>query len=350
MAPLAKPCRWGWGTLVLITTLGIAPAVSVSLAQDLLPELAAPAAKRTAASEALDKQKQDATDLAAKSYMSALDAVEKSATIAGQLDVVAAVVKERESVASGSLEPELHKALPKAKLQSLRKSLLASIERINADFARRKQQANADYLRFIATLQAKAVSNPELAKQLASEKAALLSSGNAATQNGATTLKASRGKNAVVNGDFEKIVDGKPEGWNNANCVTVETENKNTFVRFKQSLNNDGSAINSSIKQDLELPKGAKSATVSAKLKTTNCVIPPTKKQHIKPTISLCFKNKNEKSFFWIVRSWAGKNGSWKTIQAEGLVPKDAIKVGVAAESGECPGQIDFDDIEVTFK
>ena len=141
---------------VLILAFGLSPTAPVAYAQELLPELAEPAAKHKAADEALDKQKQEAVAVAAKSYVSALDGIEKAATAKNDLDQVAAAVKEREAAVSGTLESDLPAALPKAKLQNTRKALLASLERINADFAKRKKQADADYLRFLATLQPKA--------------------------------------------------------------------------------------------------------------------------------------------------------------------------------------------------
>ena len=195
----------------MLLALGLSPIVPVLYAQDLLPELAGPAAKHKAANEALDKQKQEAVAGATKPYLSALDGVEKSATAKGELEVVAAVVKEREAAIAGTLDTDLPTALPKAKLQSSRKALLAKIEQLNTDSAKRKKLADADYLRFLATLQTKAASNPELAKQLASEKAALLAGG---TDNGSggTTAKVARGKNIIVNGDFEKVGDGKADG------------------------------------------------------------------------------------------------------------------------------------------
>lgn len=144
MASLFHSVRSAGGALVSSLALGFAPAVPGAFAQELLPELAAPAAQHKAADEALEKQKLEAIAVAAKSYVSTLDSIEKTATAKGEIDLVAAVVKEREAAASGTLEPNLPAALPKARLQMSRKSLLASLERINADFAKRKKRADAD--------------------------------------------------------------------------------------------------------------------------------------------------------------------------------------------------------------
>jgi len=327
--------------------LGIVPAVPVSLAQDLLPELAAPAAQHKTAVEALDKQKLVAIALAAKSYVSALDSVEKAATAKGEIELVAAVVKEREAVASGTLEPDLPEALPKTKLRMSRKTLLASVERINADYAKRKKAADADYLRAIAALQPKVAANPELAKQITAEKAALLGGGSASGNN-ASALKASRGKNVVVNGDFSLIADGKPDGWKYAENVRVETEGGNNFLRFvEQIVNADGTVHGVFISQEVTMPKGAQTVTVSIKIRTKHLISLP------KASIAgaqVEFSDQNGKASRFITVCCSGKNGVWKEYQVGRAVLKDASMVLVRVSSGQCPGQIDFDDIEVTFK
>ena len=230
-------------------------------AQDVLPELALPAAKYKGAIESLNKQKQEAMAKAAQSYVGLLDGIEKTATAKGDLDLVAAVVKEREAAVTGMVDPELPAALPKAKLKTARKTLLATLERVNEDFAKRRKQVDADYLRVLATLQTKSASNPELAKQVAAEKASLLGNGSAGVVAGAghgeEAAKAQRGKNVVVNGDFEKVLDGKPEGWERTNHVTVETENGNKFLRFERNVISDGTVTTCShILQKINLPKG----------------------------------------------------------------------------------------------
>ena len=331
--------------------IGIVPAVPVALAQDLLPELAAPAAQHKAADEALDKQKLEAIALAAKSYVSALDGVEKSATAKGEIDLVAAVVKEREAVASGALEPDLPAALPKARLQMSRKTLLASVERINADFAKRKKKADADYLRILATLQPRAASNPELAKQLAAEKAAVLGNGSGVSGVGSPAVKKAHGKNVVVNLKFEQVADGKPDNWSLPICATVVAEGNNTFCRFddKVIITREGAVPFFCSKREIEFPKDAKTVNISAKIRTTNCVSPKTEPRYPKAQVS--FEDQAGKPFFYLSASWDKKNGPWKTIHAEeSPIPKEAVKAFVILTNGRCSGQIDFDDIEVTFK
>ena len=337
--------HWSRGFYVVLLALGLSAIAPILYAQELLPELAGPAAKHKAANEALDKQKQEAVAVAIKPYLSALDGIEKTATAKGELEGVAAVVKEREATIAGSLDPELPTALSKAKLQSTRKALLTKIEQINGDFAKRKKLADADYLRFLATLQTKAASNPELAKQLAAEKAELLAGG---TDNGSggAMAKVARGKNIIVNGDFEKIVNGKPEGWLCGNAVTVETDNKNTFLRFKNvPVDKDGSVTSEYVWQSIDLPANAKTVTVSARCRAT---IGPGSKG--KPAAFLVFHDKDGKNLLFVYGNLQEYKGSWKTIEQIGLIPKDAVRAGMALTNDKCSGQIDFDDVEVTFR
>ena len=336
----------GWrGLLSMLLALCLSPIAPVLYAQDLLPELAGPAAKHKAANEALDKQKQEAVAGATKSYLSVLDGIEKTATAKGELDLVAAVVKEREATIAGALDPDLPTTLPKAKLQSSRKALLTKIEQLNMDSAKRKKLADADYLRFLATLQTKAATNPELAKQLASEKAALLASGTD-SGSGGTTGKVARGKNIIVNGNFEKVADGKAEGWLYGDLVTLVTENKNSFLRLKHvPVQKDGSVATQYVFQSIVLPADVKNVSLSARCRAT---IDPSAKG--KPAAAVIFYDKNGKEIHFVYGNLPEYKGSWKTIEQIGLVPKDAVRAGIALTNDKCSGQIDFDDVEVTFK
>ncbi len=347
MASLFHSVRSAGGALVSSLALGFAPAVPGAFAQELLPELAAPAAQHKAADEALEKQKLEAIAVAAKSYVSTLDSIEKTATAKGEIDLVAAVVKEREAAASGTLEPNLPAALPKARLQMSRKSLLASLERINADFAKRKKRADADYLRVLATLQPKAASNPGLAKQLAAEKTALLEGGNAGSGNGSPVTDQPRGKNVVVNGDFEKLIDGMPEGWEDRSRkggVSVETEDGNKFIRIENKKNNDG--VWHGLTQEVDVPPGSKEMVASVRLRTKDCV----SFRGISPYIKVVVKGQDEGERCEVIARSNGKNRRWETIMGKENVPNGAVKAWVEVKDCGCPGQIDFDDVEVTFK
>ena len=347
----------GWGNRIFVLTLAlsVAPAVPVSFAQELLPELAAPVAKYKSALEALNKEKQDALTRAAQSYVSALNSVETSAATSGKNDVVAAVAKEREALAAGTLEPDLPAGLPPMRLQGTRRALLGKLSQINADHSRRKKQLDGTYINALIALQEKAAANPELAKQIAAEKAALLEGGGTASNGGGKAKKANL-KNVMVNGDFEKMIDGKPDRWQYFDGVTVLSENGNTFIRFNDKpINRDGTGPFRACSQDMAtpVPANAERIAVSARVRTMN-VAPPVKAKEgwlICPYLRLLFYN-NEKECETRIPDaiWGGRNGSWKEIRAEGDIPLGTTRISVFVSSGNCPGQIDFDDVELTFK
>ncbi|HRT29999.1 MAG TPA: hypothetical protein P5527_09410 [Kiritimatiellia bacterium] len=311
-------------------------------AQELLPELAGPAAKYKEVVESLEKQKSEVISKAAQSYVSALDGIEKSATAKGDVDLIAAIVKEREAAVAGMLEEDIPSALPKARLYGTRRALQKKIAQIGNDISKRRKQVDANYLRTLATLQTKAAPDSDLAKQLAAEKKAVLAGGNRDAK------KVSRGKNVVVNGDFEKLANDWPEGWDKVSRVMVVKENGSTFIRFEATeIFEDGSSQVALIRQMIDVPKGAQTVSVTAQLRTAGCVshakIPP-----IIPMAQVYFIV-GEKEFHGASARWR-KNDDWKEIRGDGAVLKNATKAYVQLVNGKCPGKIDFDDVEVTFK
>ena len=96
----------------LVVALAIAFVVPLH-AQDLAPELAPLVAKHKADLAALDAQKAAATARVQQTYVAALDGAEKTATVAGNLAVVAAITKEREALKTGLMAPALPEGLPK---------------------------------------------------------------------------------------------------------------------------------------------------------------------------------------------------------------------------------------------
>lgn len=151
----------------------LALAASNAFAQTVAPELAPAAAKYKADMATLDAQRLAALAQAQKSHAAALDAAEKTATAAGNLPVVAAITKERESLIADTLKPGFPDGLPK-NLQTTRKAYLDTAANIRVNEATRRAAIGAEYLRALASLQSKAAANPELAQQIATEKANLL--------------------------------------------------------------------------------------------------------------------------------------------------------------------------------
>ncbi len=321
-------------------------------AQEMLSELAALSMRHKAVVEAHGNLRQENISKAAQSYVNALAGVEKSATAKGDLDLVAAVLKECQAALAGTLAPEIPTPLSKVRVGLIRKRLISDIQRINVEFEKRRKKIDVTYLRELTALQAKSDSNPELAKQIAVEKLALLQTGANGVESGSSS-KVSRGKNVVVNGDFEKITDGWPDTWKKINNVSVETEHKNQFVRFEdKNVLRDGSTGFSAMEHEAcNIPEGAEIVVIEVRLRTNGCVSPQSKSPN-KPRVGISWINPNGQKITSgsIFVEWGGKNGTWKKIVREGAIPQDAEKFIVFLFNGNCPGQIDFDDVEVSFK
>lgn len=293
---------------------------------------------------------------AARPYAGALNQVDKAATAKGEIKIIEAVAKERAAAFAGRLVPELPTELPALRLQGTRKALLMKLEKINADAAARKGRLDGQYLGALAALAAKAEPESALAKQVAAEREALLAGGKAdggGGENGgdAKADKVQRGKNVVVNGDFEKVdADGKPEGWNWGDWITLVNEKGNLFVRFEDKvLNVDGTVAVHNLEQAINIPNVSKSVTVSARLRTKACVSRATIRPK-KPGFSIGFNDGEGNNIAYLTAEWSGKNGPWIDIQNIGAIPAGAVTGSLIISNGRCPGQIDFDDIEVTFK
>ena len=159
----------------ITAALALALAFATTLhAQDLSPELVPLITKHKADLATLDEQKAAATARVVQVYVAALDAAEAKATSAGNLKATAAIAQESNDAKSGSLRDAVPAELPKS-LHPARKSCLDGIARITPDLAAANDRVRADYLRALATLQARAGGNAALTAQIAEEKGRALS-------------------------------------------------------------------------------------------------------------------------------------------------------------------------------
>ena len=354
-----EPTKDALQTEVLMKVIALACAglvgwaVGTMFAQELPPELAEPAAKYKATVESLDKQRLATVAQASQSYVATLDEIKKAATAKGDVKTSEAAAKERDAALAGKLPPDLPAGLPALRLQGTRKALLMKLEPVNADFGKRKKRLDGEYLGFLDSLKQKADPESALAKRIEAEKEALLADEKASNEKPGDEkkeAKVSRGKNVVVNGDFEKVTDNWPIGWERVAGVTIEKENGNTFVRFEdKAVDNDGSVGVKVLRQDFDLPKGVKAVMIAARLRTTGCVS-HAKVYPIIPQVEVYFMNPDDKVVGHISAGWNNRNGAWMNLQKADSVSKDSVKAYVQIVNGKCPGQIDFDDIEVTFK
>ncbi len=149
-------------------------------AEDLAPELAPLAAKYKADITALTDEQTAAVTKAKQQYVTALDEAAKTAAGSNNRKALEAIAHEKEALNFPEAAVEPYPDLPLS-LQTMRKSYLAATERAAAAFAPRIQMLNDEYLRALKFLEVKAVTNPELAKQIAIEKANLTSHAPAAS-------------------------------------------------------------------------------------------------------------------------------------------------------------------------
>lgn len=329
----------------------ILAAVAV-LAQESAPELTEATGKYKAAVESLEKSRGVAFALAAKPYLSLLDSIEKSATANGDVDLVAALVKERAAAMTGALEGELPAALPKSKLQGARKTLSAKVGKMATDFAKRRKQTEAEYLKALALLQTKAAPGSDLAKQVTAEKAALLEGTAVAKEH-----TGSQGKNAIANGNFEALnADGRPEGWDNTRAVTTEKSGNNTFIRFNVKSNDasHGLGFEDFLSRSTEVPEKAKGVTVSARMRTSfGLAVKRDGTQGPGVYIMPIDEKTGNSCWDWHVQAQGipCKKNSWETFHSNArALPPNTKRMRIFVRSGQYPGTVDFDDVEVIFQ
>ena len=181
----------------------------------------------------------------------------------------------------GDIAAEMPAEIPSGlRIKNARKSFLSSFKRVKADCSKKRRKLDADYLKYLSKLQEKHASNEDLIKQIAEEKAAVLklaAEAKAAVQkDDAQEKKVARGRNAVINGDFEKVVDGWPVGWRkpyHKDMFSIVEENGNKFFRFNQKPENkDGTGNYHGLYYDkqMEVPVKTGSVQLSVKMRTVD--------------------------------------------------------------------------------
>lgn len=328
-------------------------------AQDLLPELAGPAKKYRTAVEALEQRRLAETERVAKSYVDMLTQLEKGAAATGEIKLLEAYAKERQASLNGGLASELPPELPALRLQGVRKALRIKLAKINSDAAERKKRLDGQYFGVLAALETKASPESALAKQVAAEKAMLLANASTCPAENEGKRKPQQGRNAVANGDFEKLdAEGCPAGWEFGDSETCVTEKGNRFVRFHETANADGVAKEKSLRQtDIAIPAGARKLKLATRMRTLNCVSRAKTGARF-PQAALCFKDKEGKlvsylregrTFFFLCTEWNRKS-TWNCFENEAVIPKEAVSVNINLDNGRCFGVIDFDDVAVFFE
>jgi hypothetical protein len=114
--------------------------------------------------------------------------------------------------------------------------------------------------------------------------------------------------------------------------------------------NKDGTAFLYMIclSHNISVPKKARPITASINIRTKDCSV-RAKKNPKHPHLSVCFESKGKNAGYRCTR-WNKKNGPWQMFKLQEDIPVNAEDIRVAIMNGYCTGQMDFDDIEISFK
>jgi hypothetical protein len=325
------------GSLIVM----LAAFASGAFAQNLAPDLAPLAAKYKSETAALDAQRAAALKQAQQPYIAALDSAEKNATTAGNVAAVAAIATERGGLGKELLAPSPPAGLPK-ELQAPRKTCLDAIARARAADAPRRQTLDAAYLRALAGLSAKAAKDPDLAKQIETEKQNLLAAAPAATsiEGGRTNAK-----NAVVNGSFDVVdAQGHPGGWITPEGFTVVRDGANNVLHGMAKA--PGYVA---VTQDIVLPARAKSVTLRGRVRGKFVGRDPAQ-NHYGACIAAVFIDKQDQGTNnWLMLD-GGRDPKWTKLTVTQPVPNNMKALQVVLVLKYVVGEFDYDDIEVEFR
>lgn len=291
-------------------------------------------------------QRTTAIARAQQAYGAALDAVERSAIAAGQLQVAAAIKRERDGMLAHSLPAASPIDLAK-NLQTSRRTYIESVRQTTTAAETQQQRIDADYLRDLTTLAGRTRGNPALTKQIEDEKGRLLAS--ITPENPKPALATIGSANAIltsplVNGDFSQLdSNGAPTGWGNFANAEMRKEKDNTFIRFKIEPAKQGRAI---LNQGIRIPENAKTVTGRIRVRIENYKLPGGKG----PAFGLQFRDTGAKGFTSPTVP-LDRNTGWRKFETtRTLIPSGATKILVEFGPYGATGTFDFDDVDVEFQ
>lgn len=317
-------------------------AVATATAQDAHPKLAPLKTKYEADASALAAERDEAAAKARAAYERALAVAERAATDARDAKTAAAIARERQTAADGRMAPAFPADLP-GTLQSPRREYLAAVARAAAEMAPRRQKLDAEYLAQIARLDAGG--DAALAKQLAAEKERLLAAAGSKT---AATTESLAGKNSVVvNGDFSAGEPGSlPKGWTPAypgGTAKIVPDGKNQILRLEM----DDKAQNVGVKQDVNVPPNARSATFRARMRGKPKNLKEENRAEARMTLRIT-DAKGQPLPHTMIRS--KHSIGWQNEQRVIDLPLGAKSIEIVCSSIFAEGTFDFDDVSLDFK
>jgi hypothetical protein len=272
-------------------------------------------------------------------YVAALDAAEKRATQAARLDVVRALLAEKEAANQDvAMPPAPPPALP-ADLSPIRSAYIRECDRIAKASGPRAQALAAGYLRALTALEAKgkAAGDADLLAKINDEKTRAASYGVAT--NPASAARPT-GKSVLVNGDFSKIEgDSSPVGWEGSKGKVV-TERNETFLRLA-----DGSC-----RQKIPVPAGAKNVRVSGRMRSAD-FLAETNGKFQSMDIAVLAVGGSKSGGFIMNLMVRGGSRTWTKVNETKPIPPDTKELEVSLTRWDArSATIDYDDVELIFR
>lgn len=317
----------------------LAALVHCACAQTFAPELAPHAVKYKTDLATLELQRAAAVTQAQKPYVEALAGAEKTATARGDVAGAAAIAGERSALTRGLMPPGFPPGLPK-ELQAPRRIYLDAVERIRTAETPRRQALDGVYLRALTNLGARAPKESEIARQIEAEKEKLMA--NTPSTSGKTSSK-----NALVNGTFDTVEDGRPAGWTAKEGFKVARDGTNNVLHASSKMPNYNT-----ISQDILLPPKARSVTISGRIRGTIVTRDVARSPGAPPGVLVQgnFLDKSEQPSNHYVPLNGGSDGKWKAGTVTSAVPDDMKILRVSLVLRMVTGEFDFDDIVVEFR
>jgi len=271
-------------------------------------------------------------------YIAALEAVEIRATQTAKLEVVRAVLAEKEAAnQDAAMPPAAPPALP-ADLSPVRSAYIRECDRVAKVSGPRAQALATGYLRTLVALEArgKAAGDADLLGKINDEKTRAASYG-VATNPGAARPA---GKSVLVNGDFSKIEgDSSPVGWEGSNGKVV-TERNETFLRLQ-----DGSR-----RQKVPVPTGAKTVRVSGRMRSADFLAESNGKFQSMDIAVLAIGGSKSGGFVMNLMVRGGSR-SWTKKNETKPIPPGTKELEVSLTRWDArSATIDYDDVELVFR
>jgi hypothetical protein len=222
--------------------------------------------------------------------------------------------------------------------------------RVSVDASPRQRAIDAEYLRALAALQARAVGNAELAKQIAAEKEKVLAN----VSSGAVPVSGSKPRNErneVVNGTFDvPDAGGQPAAWKPPEregvSFKVVREGANSIVRVTVEKPSD----NFMAIQIVAVPPRAKTMTLRGRVRG-KWTGRSTEDDNWGANIAARFMGADDQLIGpWVINVGGREAGGWKSLSKSIPVESGAKKLRVQFGAQVVSGTFDFDDVEVEFR